>query len=276
MRAAGVAAQAIPSVTAVLDAVAAERYGERGPMARTAWTAFSTAFRNNTRSISARSTIAPCTLVRPIRSIPKRRAMRATDGGYPYDDLTQWRGPYPAEMLATQFEKVAAGWRSGIGALKLAAEKAPPDRRAENQAELQFAEAAYTNFQSVANQARFILARDALADPSRTIPPDERHRLRAEIGAACKPRSLWPGGSSRSRVTTRGSVLRPGSITFTCRRIWWRKSSIAAGCWTATDSPVAPRLPRLARRKTDGWCFPTTWRRFRNLPASGSWREMPG
>ena len=105
--------------------VAAERYGAKGLAWREpAWTALSTAL-NNTPSISARSTIAPCNLVRPIRSIPKRRAMGRRWAGYPYDDLTQWRGPYPAETLATQFEKVAAGWRSGHRGVKAGRRKGP-------------------------------------------------------------------------------------------------------------------------------------------------------
>jgi hypothetical protein len=44
---------------------------------------------------------------------------------------------------------------------------------------LRFARAAVINFQSVANQARFILARDALARPSNK--PEESRRLTIEI-----------------------------------------------------------------------------------------------
>ena len=34
--------------------------------------------------------------------------------GFPYDDLNAWRGPYPAEIFASQFEKVARGWLKGL------------------------------------------------------------------------------------------------------------------------------------------------------------------
>ncbi len=34
--------------------------------------------------------------------------------GIPYDDLDGWRGPYPPEVLAAQFEKMAEGLRLGI------------------------------------------------------------------------------------------------------------------------------------------------------------------
>ena len=56
-----------------------------------------------------------------------------------------------------------------------------PDRRHDAQADLRIAQAAALHFQSVANQARFVLARDALANPSSPLPPGERHRLQVEI-----------------------------------------------------------------------------------------------
>jgi hypothetical protein len=99
--------------------------------------------------------------------------------GIPYDDLDRWRGPYPAEVFAAQFEKMAAGWQPGIAELRMAVGKASPERRSEVEADLRFARAAVINFQSVANQARFVLARDALTQPSNT--PEERRLLRIEI-----------------------------------------------------------------------------------------------
>ena len=47
--------------------------------------------------------------------------------------------------------------------------------------ELRLARAAAIHFQSVANQTRFVLARDALAKPANTLSPEERRRLQAEI-----------------------------------------------------------------------------------------------
>ena len=101
--------------------------------------------------------------------------------GISYDDLDTWRGPYPPEVFAAQFEKMAEGWRPGIAELQLAVQEAPPDRRKEVQGDLRFARAAGIFFQSVANQAHFILARDALAQPSKTLSPEERERLLIEI-----------------------------------------------------------------------------------------------
>ena len=174
-------AKPTPSVGEVLDAVATERYGAEGaPLAQKAWTAFSTAFRQYPFDISVLYSspvqIGPTNLL-----YLEKTGYQATMSGIPYDDLTAWRGPYPADVFATQFEKVAAGWLSGIPSLEAAVEKAAPNRRSEVQAELRFAKAAYTKFQSVANQTRFVLARDALADPSGKLSSEERRRLQDEI-----------------------------------------------------------------------------------------------
>ena len=101
--------------------------------------------------------------------------------GIPYDHLTGWRGPYPPEVFATQFEKVAAGWEAGIAELREAVDRTPPDRREDVRADLYFAQAAGICFQSVANQTRFVVARDTLADPGGTLSPEDRRRLRNEI-----------------------------------------------------------------------------------------------
>jgi hypothetical protein len=112
---------------------------------------------------------------------PSRTGYKATMWGIPYDDLDGWRGPYPPEVFAAQFEKMAAGWRSGIIELQAAVEKTPADRRREAQSDLRMAQAAAIHFQSVANQARFVLAHDALARLSVALPPGERHRMQLEM-----------------------------------------------------------------------------------------------
>ena len=106
--------------------------------------------------------------------------------GIPYDNLSLWLGPYPVNVFIDQFEKVAAAWHSGIPLLKAAVAKAPPDRCTEVQAELRFAQVTCIHFQSVANQARFVSARDALTDPSSKLSPEEQRRSREEIGRCVK------------------------------------------------------------------------------------------
>ena len=174
-------AKPVPKVDEVLDAVAAERYGAEGaPLARKAWTAFSTAYREYPYNIavlySSPVSIGPAN---PFYS--EKTGYQAAMGMFPYDDLNGWRGPYPPEVFAAQFEKVAEGWRSGLAVLQEAVEKAPAARREEVRSELRFAQVAAIHFQSMVNQTRFVLARDALADSAKTLSAAERHRLRREI-----------------------------------------------------------------------------------------------
>jgi len=96
--------------------------------------------------------------------------------GFPYDDVASWCPPYPPEVFASQFEKLAAGWEQGLEELRLAVENTPADKRLAAEAELRYARAARLYFQSAANQTRFVLARNALADASGSVP-DRHQRL---------------------------------------------------------------------------------------------------
>lgn len=170
-----------PSVAAVLDALAEERFGARGAShARKAWTLMSEAFRQYPFHVSVVYTSPiQCGPANPLY-LSKTR-YKATMWGLPYDDLDGWRGPYPPEIFAAQFENMAEGWRQGLAELRLAVENAPLAQAREVQADLRLASAAAIHFQSVANQARFILARDALAGSTDTLTSQQRDRIRAEI-----------------------------------------------------------------------------------------------
>ncbi len=169
----------------VLDEIARERFGPEGaPHARKAWSLMSEAYREYPFHISVVYTSpVQCGPANPLYA--SRTGYSATMWGIPYDDVDGWRGPYPAEVFAAQFEKVAEGWQPGIAELQAAVDKAPPQQRGEAQADLRLARAAAIHFQSVANQTHFTLARDALASLSNASGgPDtsqERDRLRAEI-----------------------------------------------------------------------------------------------
>jgi len=166
-----------PGVGAVLDTLAQQRFGPVGAShARKAWTLMSDAYREYPFHVSVVYT-SPVQIGPANALYPWKTDYGATMWGIPYDDLDRWRGPYPPEVFAAQFEKVAAGWRQGIGELQVAVENAPPDRRNEAQDDLRFAKAAAIKFQSVANQTRFVLARDALAQPSSTLSSEQRHRV---------------------------------------------------------------------------------------------------
>ena len=189
-----------PAQERVLDDLAAERFGPAGaPHARRAWTAFSNAFREYPYhgSVVYRCPVqfGPANL---LWADPTRYP--STMVGFPYDDLKGWRGPYPADVFASQFEAVAAGWKRGLDELAIAARHAPPERSAEAMAELRFARAAHLHFLSVANQSRFVMARDALAnDPARRQQAGRELRriLQAEAQAA---RELFTLARADSRI----------------------------------------------------------------------------
>jgi hypothetical protein len=153
-----------------LDAVATQRYGPAAaPHVRRAWALFSSAFREYPYDGSvvyySPVQVGPANL---LYSNPTGYA--ATMVGIPYDDLARWRGPYPPEVLAAQFEKVADGWDRGLAELGRAAGEAGGTAAREDYT---LARAAGLHFRSVANQTRFLLARDGRR-------PNEQQRLARE------------------------------------------------------------------------------------------------
>ena len=168
-------------VDAALDALAQERFGSDGaPHARKAWTLFSEAFRQYPFHISVvYNSPVQCGPANPL--YPAKTDYKATMWGIPYDDLDSWRGPYPPEVFTAQFEKMAKGFQEGLAELQAAVDQSPPDRRKETEADLRYARAAGLYFQSVANQSRFVMARDALAQAADALSPEDRRRLRADI-----------------------------------------------------------------------------------------------
>ena len=170
-----------PGVGEVLGGIATEHYGAAGaPLARQAWATFSAAFSQYPFDVAVLYR-SPVQLGPANPLYAKKTGYKATMSGFPYDDLDGWRGPYPADVFITQFEQVAEGWRLGLAPLQAAVEKAPPPRRAEAQAELRYAKAAALHFQSVANQAAFVVARDMLVERGDTLSPDQWRHLRAAI-----------------------------------------------------------------------------------------------
>ncbi len=189
---------------AALEAVAQERFGPDGaPHARKGWTRLSEAFREYPFDIRVVYR-APVSLGPANPLYPVQTGYAASMWGFPYDDLEGWRGPYPPEVFAAQFDKVAQGWPEGVAELKLAVQKTPPERRKEVQSDLRFARAAGIIFQSVANQAHYIMARDALAK-NPAMQEAERERLRSRIRRSLKSeialaRQLFPIACEDSRI----------------------------------------------------------------------------
>jgi len=150
-----------------LDSLAKEKFGEGALAARDAWRKFSDAFREYPFDggviYNAPVQLGPANLL-----FAKPSGYAATMVGIPYDDVKGWCGPYPPEVLAGQYEKVGGGFRQGIADLEMAVNKAPSERAVEAKREQGVARAAQIHFQSVANQVRFVLARDSAAGAERT------------------------------------------------------------------------------------------------------------
>jgi hypothetical protein len=160
-------AEPTPTVDQALDKVAESRYGsDAAPDVLKAWSKFSTAFAEYPFHVGllyeGPMQCGPANLL-----YPEPTKYRATMVGFPYDDLDAWRGPYPAQVLAGQFEKVDAGWREGLALFQAAARQAnTPSQQANLREDLVLAEAAGLHFRSAVNQIHFIMARNALLSAS--------------------------------------------------------------------------------------------------------------
>lgn len=152
---------------AAMETVARQRFGAAlAPAVVQAWRAFSVAFSefpfHGGVVYQAPMQFGPSNLL-----WAEPTGYRATMIGFPYDDLDGWRAVYPPEVFAAQFEKIADGFERAITALKAAipsgSERVQPFERRALDDELNVATAAAIHFRSTANQARFVLARRALA-----------------------------------------------------------------------------------------------------------------
>lgn len=181
----------------VLDQLVEKRYGK--PAAgdiRRAWTAFSEAFREFPYSGG--------TLYLAPQQYGPSNLLYRTDTGYasamvgmPYDDLKRWRGGYTPDAFAGQFEKLSTGWKKGLEIWDRAAEKIAPEFAERAKDDRGLAGAVYLHFASVANQCRFILARDAMADGQWSVTPEIRKILDSEVEIA---KTLHQLQSADSRI----------------------------------------------------------------------------
>jgi hypothetical protein len=164
---AGAAVAAKDRVSAALLRVATRRFGaDRAAAVVAAWRTCSTSFSefpyHGGVVYQAPMQFGPSNLLWGEPS-----GYQSTMVGFPYDDLDGWRQVYPAEVFIGQLEKVAAGFESALADLKATvAEPQSRVRSAEQRAlerELSVIEASAIHFRTTANQARFVLARRALA-----------------------------------------------------------------------------------------------------------------
>jgi hypothetical protein len=153
------------SATGAMWQVAERRFGPAlGPLVVTAWHGFSTAFQefpyDGSVLYNAPQQVGPSNL---LWSEPTGYA--ATMVGFPYDALDYWRAIYPPEIFIQQFDRVADGFDRALAGLKTAGARVnstSAQRRAFEE-ECNVAEACAIHFRTCANQARFVLARRAVA-----------------------------------------------------------------------------------------------------------------
>ncbi|MHB9030391.1 MAG: hypothetical protein ACYC9O_16620 [Candidatus Latescibacterota bacterium] len=172
-----------PAAEDALRAVAVNRYGEKAASdALRAWTAFSGAFREYPFHVGFVYR-GPAQMGPANPLWPEPTGYASTMVGFPYDDVDGWRAIYPAETLAAQFEKVAAGWMLGIPSLERALKRAAtPDQQRNAREDLRIAEAAELHFRSIAAQVRFTMARNEFRTGS--LSPAEREQAAAIIRKA--------------------------------------------------------------------------------------------
>lgn len=180
------------TVAQVLDELAWERYGRQAvPLVRQAWTAFSEAFQEfpyHQRVVySAPQQYGPSNLL-----YLEPTGYAASMVGFPYDDLTGWTGPYPEEVLVSQFEKVALGWKKGLNLFQQALDiPGSGVKKAQIAEDLILAKAAYLHFLSVAQQGRFILLREQwLKNPDPFVYRQLRSILEMEMHSAIQLHAL--------------------------------------------------------------------------------------
>jgi hypothetical protein len=150
------------TVDELLLTEAQKRFGEKlAPVAVEAWKGFSAAFREYPYHISVVYN-SPVQLGPTNLLWAEPTGYRATMAGFPYDDLDLWRGPYPPEIFASQLEKMADGFDRALSAAISGI--IPDDHGAAFRKELNLAKVCAIHFRSMADQARFVMARRKLAE----------------------------------------------------------------------------------------------------------------
>lgn len=174
----------------VLDRVAERMYGHAAvPAVRKAWSAFSTGFAEYPFHIGVVYN-SPVQMgpANPLYSRPT--GWKASMVGFPYDDLASWRSIYPAPVWIAQMDKVADGFARGCELWERAIPLMPVTAAGIARRDLLTYQAAMLHFRSVADQARFVLARDAGdCATMRQIAIRERETARemlARIRADCR------------------------------------------------------------------------------------------
>jgi len=170
----------------VLDAIARDLYGKEAVQpVRKAWRSFSDGFRNFPFDIGV-VYFAPFQMGCANPLYRKPTGYRPTMVGIPYDGIRSWCGPYPPDVWVALMQKVADGfergcvdWRAAIAAM------GDGGKRAFAEKEYGIFRTAALHFASVADQVRFVQARDAGDGAAMAaIAARELARAKEELGLA--------------------------------------------------------------------------------------------
>ena len=146
------------------EQLASLTFGAAGTAVRSAWHAFSDAFRefpfNPGVAYMAPQNVGPKNLL-----YAEPTNYQATMVGDPYDDLAGWHWIYPEDVLERQFKKVSEGWRRGLDILREAKPCVDASHHAAFDDLERVATAAYCHFRSSYLQIAFVRRR-ARADAS--------------------------------------------------------------------------------------------------------------
>ena len=126
---------------------------------------------------------------------PAKTNYKATMWGIPYDDLDGLARPVSAGSVCAQFEKMAAGWRSGIAELQLAAEKARPNRRHDAEADLRVARAGAIIFNRSPTRRALSLPAMPWQNPPSATARTSVITFRLKSNGDWNPISTWPANS---------------------------------------------------------------------------------
>lgn len=141
----------------------------------------------------------------------------ATMIGFPYDDLTRWRGNhYPEDVFEEEFRLLSEGWGRGLDCLGAAADLVPADRK-RNYADLSsVAEASYCHFRSTYLQVCFVRRRAAGDTAALRKIVLEEEELALRLLRLLRADSRLGFEASNHYYYTQNSLLEK---VFNCRRL---------------------------------------------------------
>jgi hypothetical protein len=214
------AAQAVyrdphPSKVEILADLARRRYG--APAANgavQAWEQFARAFQEFPYGVAIYTIPTqhgPANLLRL-----KPTGHRACMILFPHDDLKGWCGAYQAEVVLSQFRKMADAWKHGLTVL----ERALHGLRGAAQEDLAVARTCYNHFASVANQVEFYLLRPKLG--TEPVARAMREIARREIALAVDQYRIARRHSVIAYEASNHYYYRPLDLVekiFNCRQI---------------------------------------------------------